>query len=923
MYDSIKVYADLHPKPVNIQYQYGTAGFRTLGALLESVIFRVGVLAALRSKKLDGKTIGVVVTASHNPEQDNGVKLVDPRGEMLESAWEGHATTFANAPSSDAFIVAVENLVEFAKIDVSKPAKVVYARDTRPTGPLLIAALEDGLKAIGAEGRNEGVKTTPVLHYLVRCINSKGTDEEYGVDSEDGYMKKLSGAFRKLVTGKTPSGLLIVDCANGVGAPTAELLMQYLGDSIPLKLANTAIATEGALNNACGADYVKTSQKLPPSLSGVLRAGQRACSLDGDADRLIYYYMNERNQFRLLDGDKIAALVAAFIVDLVKLSGLEDRIDVGVVQTAYANGASTKYLSERLPVKCVPTGVKHLHHAAEHYSVGVYFEANGHGTVLFSSTATTTLIKHRPSTPAQQTALNHLINLTELINQTVGDALSDMLLVEVVLAHKSFSGLEWDSLYSDLPNRLVKVVVKDRNIFKTEDAERRLVSPPGLQQKLDELIRKYDGGRSFVRPSGTEDVVRVYAEAILRPQADELAFKVAGLVYDSTGGDPMAHDSVLVVNAESGNINGNEMSFRGSSPHPHHTIHVHLPPSAKIHRMCRLLPIQHIRSIDFWRLSSRFQLLTKPCHSIINQAFNSRLRVDRRNPINGDGFGVGWYDSIHDEELGSQPCIFTSVTPAWNNVNLTRLAEKIKSPLVFAHVRATTAGSLSLDNCHPFVHNKLMFMHNGGISEFLKIKRRLQTSLSDDIYNVPSGNTDSEWAFALFLSKLPDANASFFTPATLKQAMLDTIASLNEFAREFSINEVRIWSPSNKIILTRFYGETVVATRYISSKVDEAASLWFSSGTTFSEYAKGGHYKMSKADKRENIIMVASEPLTFEKADWMEIRTNNMIVVTPKMNLLQIPIVDEFYVPPSDPASLNRTTSFAEGKGLLNPRRPI
>lgn len=173
-----------------------------------------------------------------------------------------------------------------------------------------------------------------------------------------------------------------------------------------------------------------------------------------------------------------------------------------------------------MPVKCVPTGVKHLHAAAEHYAIGVYFEANGHGTVLFSSQTAATLRQHSPSTPAQQTALNHLVNLMDLINQTVGDALSDMLLVEVVLAHKSFSGLEWDSLYSDLPNRLVKVVVKDRNIFKTEDAERRLVNPTGLQGKIDELVRKYDGGRSFVRPSGTEDVVRVYAEARLRPQAD-------------------------------------------------------------------------------------------------------------------------------------------------------------------------------------------------------------------------------------------------------------------------------------------------------------------------------------------------------------------------------------------------------------------
>ena len=127
---------------------------------------------------------------------------------------------------------------------------------------------------------------------------------------------------------------------------------------------------------------------------------------------------------------------------------------------------------------------------------------------------------YEPSTPAQSTALTHLVSLTQLINQTVGDALSDMLLVEVVLAHKSYGGVEWDSLYADLPNRLVKVVVEDRNVFKTEDAERRLVSPSGLQKKVDEIVQRYDGGRSFVRPSGTEDVVRVYAESVFRPQAD-------------------------------------------------------------------------------------------------------------------------------------------------------------------------------------------------------------------------------------------------------------------------------------------------------------------------------------------------------------------------------------------------------------------
>lgn len=55
----------------------------------------------------------------------------------------------------------------------------------------------------------------------------------------------------------------------------------------------------------------------------------------------------------------------------------------------------------------------------------------------------------------------------------------------------------------------------------------------------------------------------------------------------------------------------------------------------------------------------------------------------------------------------------------------------------------------------------------------------------------------------------------------------------------------------------------------------------------------------------------------------MEIKTNHMVVITPKMNLLQIPIVDKFYVPPSDPAALARATEFAQEKGLLNPRKTL
>jgi len=253
--------------------------------------------------------------------------------------------------------------------------------------------------------------------------------------------------------------------------------------------------------------------------------------LDGDADRLMYYFTDADGVFRLLDGDKIATLVASFIGDLVRAAGIS-TLKIGVVQTAYANGSSTNYITKTLglPVVCTPTGVKHLHHAAMKFSCGVYFEANGHGTVVFNKAALGDIADHMPESPAQATALKNLRALVDLINQTVGDALSDLLLVEAILAHRRWGPKEWDGTYTDLPNRLVRVEVADRTVFKTADAERCLVEPAGVQDKINALVGKYKQGRAFARASGTEDAVRVYSEAAERGEAEELAKLVAQIV---------------------------------------------------------------------------------------------------------------------------------------------------------------------------------------------------------------------------------------------------------------------------------------------------------------------------------------------------------------------------------------------------------
>ncbi|KAJ9542904.1 hypothetical protein OSB04_029410 [Centaurea solstitialis] len=546
--------ASSFPPPKGTKLSYGTAGFRADASILQSTVFRIGILAALRSLKTGGAVIGLMITASHNKVSDNGVKIADPSGGMLTQDWEPFADSIANAPDPESLIQLINEFAtkENIPLDGAKAATVLLGRDTRPSGESLVNAAKQGIcSVVGAVATDMGILTTPQLHWMVRARN-KGLKA-----SELDYFEQLSSSFRCLIdlipkksggdNNNNPIGKLIVDCANGVGGQKLQVLKEKLNGLLHLEIRNSG-ESGGILNEGVGADYVQ-KEKVPPQGFGSADVGIRCASLDGDADRLVYFSVissNGKNKINLVDGDKILSLFALFIKDqlsilLSSVKNDEYQPRVGVVQTAYANGASTKYLGQLgLEVIFTPTGVKYLHGKAEEYDIGIYFEANGHGTILFSDRFLNWLEEDRKNEPSstakeKQNAVKRLWAVSRLINQAVGDALSGLLLVEAILQHMGWSVDKWNQLYHDLPSRQLKVKVADRSAVVTTYAETSVVKPPGIQEAINATTEKYPQGRCFVRPSGTEDVVRVYAEASTQEAADELAASVAKLVDQFLG----------------------------------------------------------------------------------------------------------------------------------------------------------------------------------------------------------------------------------------------------------------------------------------------------------------------------------------------------------------------------------------------------
>ncbi|ANQ08115.1 N-acetyl glucosamine phosphate mutase [Plasmodium coatneyi] len=725
----------------NCEFSYGNSGFRDkyqsascdlLNALNKSGIL-VGLLFVkynyetarrhnLLGVKLEGrekdlyhmcgvnevrwKNVGIIITASHNPHDENGVKIIDQNGRQINEVYESYLTDLVNRHlrflrknekcsindivddiidcivrlfKEEALIDMyddfafeslrkLDNIVHcFNRYNVLK-ANVCIGFDTRSSSIHLNQILVETLSLLNIFKcvNNMCYVTTPCMHFVVYFFNAVNVDETLDpevinlgmcvVHKEAGDLDYLGGfcipggnpppmelyygegeqsydqishvgvqvstlqksnvthlmthnsdriyfayfthAFKKLyrcldetfegaLTKNCEEEIIHVDCSNGIASLKLDNfcdIFKMLKKRI-IKI-NYAEDEGSVLNFHCGADYVYSKRKLPLGGKNCLGVGHtKSCSFDGDADRIIYFYVDNigrkctpeqvdttssppmrdtkwdhhqdvkifscANCVSILDGPKIICLFFKCITKIMspiqvgkRSEHLEEeekkKINITIVHTAYVNSAFTHHMNEEkrranenidlfqhinVNIVCTKTGIKYLDQVARESTIAILFEPNGHGTIYTNISQLNewaTLLEIQND--------KYFLALKKFLlffNQTTGDAMVDFVAIELCLSFLHLSIHDWDGFYTPLPSLYINLPCSKymlRKIIAHPEHEKYLISPQSLQSQIDQIVQTVDAahGRCFIRPSGTEPLIRIYAEARTVAQRDEI-----------------------------------------------------------------------------------------------------------------------------------------------------------------------------------------------------------------------------------------------------------------------------------------------------------------------------------------------------------------------------------------------------------------
>jgi predicted glutamine amidotransferase len=247
-------------------------------------------------------------------------------------------------------------------------------------------------------------------------------------------------------------------------------------------------------------------------------------------------------------------------------------------------------------------------------------------------------------------------------------------------------------------------------------------------------------------------------------------------------------------------------------------------------------------------------LLLRRKHSLIDQSLHAELGA---TTTNGDGFGIGWYAN------GDEPAVYRSVHPAWSDRNLRELATHVSSRLFFAHIRASTGTAVQETNTHPFRHARWLFMHNGLVREFPRLKRDMLLAVDPSLIPSIEGSTDSELLFHLALT------------FGLEDDAVDALERMAGFVEDLAERH-GVENPLQLSVAVTD-GERIIAARYSSE--GKSRSLFFSTEarTLKQMYPDIDELQLISDEAR----VIVSEPLGDLAGAWNEVPESHIGIVQP------------------------------------------
>ena len=245
-------------------------------------------------------------------------------------------------------------------------------------------------------------------------------------------------------------------------------------------------------------------------------------------------------------------------------------------------------------------------------------------------------------------------------------------------------------------------------------------------------------------------------------------------------------------------------------------------------------------------------LLYEATHSLVEQSRRDRLAGGYPN---ADGFGLGWYG---DRDV---PGLYRSIQPAWGDRNLRELAAQITTPIFLAHIRAATGTPIEQTNCHPFRHGRWLFMHNGFIDDYLRLRRDLLLAVDPALFAEIEGTTDSELMFYLALS---------FGLEEEPLAALERMAGfVEETGRRHGVAE-----PLQMTVAVSD-GERLHAARYASGPVVNSLYVTADANAVRELHPEDPRFRGFSDDARA----IVSEPLGDLPGLWQEVPAGTALVV--------------------------------------------